>query len=261
VKKTISIGARRARSAKAPVARPPAPRAAAATPRSERRREKEQAILREAEAQFARSGFDGTSLEGIAAALGSSRHLLLYYFPSKEALYRRVIDDVLEQWLEGMGALAEGDDPVAALKRYIAAKLRSAAERPDGSRVFTQEVMAGVPRYADALVQQVLPALKTDLRTFERWARAGRVRTMHFTHLMFVLWAVTQAYADLAPQFALLLGKKALDDADFAAAQSVIERLVLAGLGVAGGAEAKAKAAVCGEAKGEEAAPGRRRRK
>jgi TetR/AcrR family transcriptional regulator len=214
-------------------AAPPEARRAPVPTRSERRLEKEQAILREAEAQFARSGFDGASLEGIAAALGLSRHLLLYYFPSKEALYRRVIDDVLTQWLEGMGALAEGDDPAAALARYIGAKLRSSAERPDGSRVFTQEVMAGVPRYADALVERVLPVLKTDVRTFERWARAGRVRTMHFTHLMFVLWAATQAYADLAPQFALLLGKEALDETDFAAAQSVIEQLVLAGLGVA----------------------------
>lgn len=217
----------------------PSERRAPAPTRSERRLEKEQAILREAEAQFARSGFDGTSLEGIAAALGLSRHLLLYYFPSKEALYRRVIDDVLRQWLEGMGALAEGDDPAAALKRYIGAKLRSSAERPDGSRVFTQEVMAGVPRYADALVEQVLPVLKTDVRTFERWSRAGRVRPMHFTHLMFVLWAATQAYADLAPQFALLLGKKALDETDFAAAQSVIEQIVLAGLGVAQAQPAK----------------------
>lgn len=206
------------------------------TTRGERRLEREQAILREAEAQFARSGFDGTSLESIAAALGLSRHLLLYYFASKEALYRRVIDDVLTLWLEGMGALAEGDDPAAALKRYIGAKLRSSAERPDGSRVFTQEVMAGAPRYADALVKQVLPALKTDVRTFERWARAGRVRALPFTHLMFVLWAATQAYADLAPQFALLLGKPALDEGDFTAAQEVIQTLVLAGLGVQGGA-------------------------
>jgi TetR/AcrR family transcriptional regulator len=206
------------------------------TTRGERRLEREQAILREAEAQFARSGFDGTSLESIAAALGLSRHLLLYYFASKEALYRRVIDDVLTLWLEGMGALAEGDDPAAALKRYIGAKLRSSAERPDGSRVFTQEVMAGAPRYADALVKQVLPALKTDVRTFERWARVGRVRALPFTHLMFVLWAATQAYADLAPQFALLLGKPALDEGDFMAAQEVIQTLVLAGLGVQGGA-------------------------
>jgi TetR/AcrR family transcriptional regulator len=209
-----------------------APPAAPRPTRQQRRAEKEQAILREAEAQFARYGFEGTSVEAIAAALGMSRHHLLYYFPSKTALYRRVIDDVMTQWLDGMAALAEGDDPAAALRAYIGAKLRASAERPDGSRVFTQEVMAGAPRYGDALVERVGPLLKADLKLFERWARAGRVQRLPFVHLVFVLWAMTQAYADLAPQFALLLGKPALDEKDFAAAQAVIERLVLAGLGL-----------------------------
>ena len=210
----------------------PARTSAAQPTRLERRRDKEQAILKEAEAQFARSGYGGTSLEGIGAALGLSRHHLLYYFPSKDALYRRVIDDVVTQWLEGMGTLAAGDAPASALRRYIAAKLRSSAERPEGTSVFTQEVMAGAPRYAGAIVERVLPVLQADVRLFERWARDGRVRRLPFAHLMFVLWAATQAYADLAPQFALLLGKPRLDEADFAAAQEVIEALVLGGLGV-----------------------------
>ena len=47
--------------------------------RSDRRLDKERSILREAEAQFARFGFEGATLEGIASALGMSRHALLYY--------------------------------------------------------------------------------------------------------------------------------------------------------------------------------------
>lgn len=209
-----------------------APRAAAEAPRPPRaaRLKKEQAILLEAEAQFARHGFEGATLEGIAAALGLSRHNLLYYFPSKEALYRRVLDDVMTQWLAGMGALAVGDDPASALRQYIGAKLASARERPGGSRIFAQEVMAGAPRYADAITERVAPVLRADVKVFERWARQGRIRKLDFTHLMFMIWSVTQAYADLAPQFALLLGKPALDGADFVAAQSMLERVVLEGL-------------------------------
>ena len=113
-------------------------------------------ILLEAEAQFARHGFEGATLEGIAAALGLSRHNLLYYFPSKEVLYRRALDDVMTQWLSGMGALAVGDDPASALRQTIGAKLASAREGPAGSRIFAQEVMAGAPRYADALIERVV---------------------------------------------------------------------------------------------------------
>lgn len=221
-----------ARSSARPKPRPPTrlPTRPPTRPPRAARIEKEQAILREAESQFARFGFEGASLENIAAAAGISRHNLLYYFPSKDTLYRRVLDDVMTQWLEGMGALAVGDDPGAALRRYIGAKMQSSRDRPEGSRVFTKEVIAGAPRYADAITQRVRPVLATDVKVFERWARQGRITKVDFTHLMFVIWAATQAYADLAPQFALLLGKPALQAQDFAAAQALIERLVLGGL-------------------------------
>jgi TetR/AcrR family transcriptional regulator len=193
--------------------------------RSDRRLDKERAILREAEAQFARFGFEGATLEGIGAALGMSRHALLYYYPSKEVLYRQVLDDVLSHWLGGMGELARADDPQAGLAAYIAAKLKSSRERPDGSRVFTKEVIAGAPHYSEAITMQVRPVLEADVKAFERWARAGRVRRTDFRHLIFMIWAMTQAYADHEPQFALLLGKPALAEADFAAAQQVIEQM------------------------------------
>ena len=48
---------------------------------------------------------------------------------------------------------------------------------------------------------------------------------------MFVIWTVTQAYAEHQAQFAILLGKPALDESDFDAAEEVIVRLVLSGLG------------------------------
>lgn len=195
------------------------------TTRSARRIDKERAILREAEAQFARYGLEGATLEGIGASLGMSRHALLYYYPSKEQLYRRVLDDVMSHWLGGMGELARAADPEQGLADYIAAKLKSSRERPDGSRVFTKEVIAGAPHYGVAITNQVRPVLEADVRAFERWAGAGRVRRLDFRHLIFMIWAMTQAYADHAPQFALLLGKPALDDEDLAAAHDVILRM------------------------------------
>ena len=194
------------------------------------RLDKEQSILDSAERLFAQFGFEGVSLESIAVAAGISRHSLLYYFPSKEVLYRRVLDRVLDLWLECMAAISISDNPQEALCAYIAAKLRFSREQPAGSQVFTREVIAGAPRYAVAIEQRVAPMLREDLKTLEKWAREGRIARIDFTHLMFLIWSVTQAYADLAPQFAMLLGKPKLDAKDFAAAGSVLTRLVLAGL-------------------------------
>jgi len=198
---------------------PRAPRAA--------RVQKEVQILHAAEAQFARYGFEGVSLEAIASELGLSRQNLLYYYPSKEQLYDAVLDDVLHSWLTGMARMTEHEDPATAITEYVAAKLRFSQERPSGSAVFTREVMAGAPRYARRLAEQVQPQLQADVQQFEHWARRGLIRRVDFTHLMFLIWACTQAYADLAPQFALLLGKPALGAQDFAAAQSLVTEMVM----------------------------------
>ena len=198
-------------------------------PRAARLR-KQESILLEAERQFARLGFEGVTLDSIAAALGISRQNMLYYFASKDELYRAVLDGVLASWLEGMDVLAKADDPEAAISGYIRAKLRYSQERPSGSAVFTREVMAGAPRYAQALAHSVLPRLRSDVRAFEKWARQGLIERVNFTHLMFVIWSATQAYADLAPQFALLVGKPRLGERDFAAAHALITDLVMARL-------------------------------
>lgn len=44
---------------------------------------------------------------------------------------------------------------------------------------------------------------------------------------MALLWASTQVYADWASQISLVLGKPALEEADFAAAQALIVDMVL----------------------------------
>ena len=162
--------------------------------------------------------------------IGISRHNLLYNFPSKEALYRRVLDDVLMQWLEGLDDISRHHDPEQALRDYIAAKLRSSLERPNGTKMFTLEVIAGAPRYADVIAREVTPRLHAEVAALERWAAEGRIARVDFTHLMFTLWSVTQSYADLGPQFALLLGKPELDAGDFEKAREVITQLVLKGL-------------------------------
>lgn len=205
------------------------PGSAASAPRAARVR-KEAAIRAEAERQFAQYGFEGASLEQIASAMGLSRHNLLYYYPSKEALYRIVLDDVLDEWLKRMAGIVGGADPEGALREYIAAKLRFSRERPAGSQVFAREVMAGAPRFRDAIEAQVLPALNADVKTFQRWAREGRIRKLDYRHLMFAIWSSTQAYADLGAQFAILLGKPALDGGDFEAAEALIVDLVLGSL-------------------------------
>ncbi|MCE4554110.1 TetR/AcrR family transcriptional regulator [Pelomonas cellulosilytica] len=197
----------------------------ARTPRAATLR-KQETILVEAERQFARYGFEGVSLDSIAAALDLSRQNLLYHWPSKEDLYRAVLDSVMGEWMASMTAITQADEPEAAIQSYVAVKLRFSRERATGNAVFTREIMAGAPRYQDVLKAQVMPLLHADVARFERWADEGRVRRIDFTHLMFLIWSSTQAYADLGPQFALYMGKPALDEADFERARLLLTELI-----------------------------------
>jgi TetR/AcrR family transcriptional regulator len=132
----------------------------------------------------------------------------------------------MREWLGCMSAMADAAEPREAIDGYVAAKLHFSRVRPTGNAVFTREIMAGAPRYASVIREHVLPGLQGDVARFERWAAEGRIQSLNFTHLMFLLWASTQAYADLGPQFALLVGKPQLDDQDFAAARELIVDLI-----------------------------------
>lgn len=197
------------------------------------RLDKEAHILKVAVQHFAQYGYEGISIDSIAQGLGISRHNLLYYYPSKDALYQAAIAHVLDPWLQGMGQLSRSDDPAAAVRQYIEVKMQISQQWPEGARLFAQEIMAGAPRIRTVLSERVLPMLKDDVACFERWAEQGRVARIDFTQLMFIIWSVTQAYAELEPQFAFLLDRPKLLSQDYDRAQSLIVGMVLSALGLA----------------------------
>ena len=90
------------------------------------RAENERTILEAAEAVFAEHGFGGATTAAIAARAGVPKANLHYYFPTKAALYRAVIERVLTAWLAAASSFDESDDPA----RSAGALHR----REDGSR-------------------------------------------------------------------------------------------------------------------------------
>lgn len=196
--------------------------------RSGNRERLELETMEAAKRLFAQRGFGGVSLDHIAREVGTAKQNVLYYFGSKEELYRRVLHGVLDDWLAHMAAIVDNaDNPEAALRGYIADKLRFSREHPEGSRIFANEVIAGAPLFAQEIRDRVLPALQADIAVFNRWAEAGICRPVDATHLMVVLWASTQAYADSATQISLVLGKPALEASDFDAAEALLVDMVL----------------------------------
>jgi TetR/AcrR family transcriptional regulator len=206
---------------------------------SARRRDKlESAILAAATRLFAECGFEGTTIAAVAERAGISKQNLLYYFPTKHGLYRRVLDDVLDDWLGRMAHLAHladgGGEPADVLRAYVAAKLRFSREQPWASRVYAMEVIGGAKFYGEQIRARVVPLLRRDIEVFERWMADGRIARVDATHLLFALWAMTQSYADFAAQMTLVLDKPELSGADFAGAERMIGDMVVRALASTG---------------------------
>ena len=107
---------------------------------STHRQELENRILRAAEACFAQQGFAGTTMDKVAEISGISKQNLIYYFPSKDSLYRQVLEHILNLWLEKMSfGTHEISDPEVLIRHYISEKLVLSRQYPDASKVFARE--------------------------------------------------------------------------------------------------------------------------
>ncbi|HEY0490391.1 MAG TPA: TetR/AcrR family transcriptional regulator [Telluria sp.] len=185
-------------------------------------------IVAEAVRVFAECGYEGASVATIADNAGLSKQNLMYYFPTKQALYERVLDGVLDDWLERMETLADRErDPRDVLRAYIQAKMRFSREQPLASRVYALEVIGGAQLYGQQIRERVVPLLRKDIEVFEGWISEGRIAPVNATHLIFSIWAMTQSYADFSAQMALVLNQKQLTDDDFDKAEKLITDMVL----------------------------------
>lgn len=77
-------------------------------------------VLGAARTAFDGRGFDGTSLRAIARGARTTIGMIYYYFPTKDALWDGVIDDVYQRFLRDFGALLDGPGPLRDRLRRIA---------------------------------------------------------------------------------------------------------------------------------------------
>jgi TetR/AcrR family transcriptional regulator len=216
----------------------PAPRAgrsaaaAGARPPGGRRRRNEARILEAAEEAFAAAGFSGARTAAIARRAGVPKASLHYYFGTKERLYRRVLENVLEVWLAMGDSIRPGAEPAAALAAYVAAKVEHSRTRPHASKVFANEMLHGAPRLQGYLRRELKRWVDAKAGVIDGWVAAGRMAPVPARHLFFVIWAMTQTYADFDVQVAAVLGRRRVAPGDYRAAAALITQLVLRGAGL-----------------------------
>ena len=137
------------------------------------RQTNEALILSAAERVFARAGFGGATMATIAEASGLPKANLHYYFGSKEVLYRAVLARILSDWLVPTHGITADAEPRAAIEQYIRAKMALSAQRPDGSKVFANELLHGAPVIGELLRGELRDTVREKARVIDGWIAAG----------------------------------------------------------------------------------------
>lgn len=153
---------------------------------------------------FSQYGFRGATLDQIADAAGLSKPNLLYYFRSKEEIHQHLLTGLLDTWLDPLRAMNADGDPIAEILAYAMRKLDMSRDFPRESRLFANEVLQGAPRLAEAFPD--LKALIDDKAAIIRnWSLHGKIANLDPHHLIFLIWAQTQHYADFDVQVRAVL--------------------------------------------------------
>lgn len=209
----------------------PIPRAAQTQKRTRIQEEKEEAILEAALDVFSVNGFRGTTIDQIAEVAGMSKPNVLYYFRTKEAMHRALIERVLDTWLDPLRAFDADGDPQSEIRSYLRRKLEMARDYPRESRLFANEVLQGAPHVEDELKGPLKRLVDEKAGVIRVWIKAGRMAACDPYHLIFSIWATTQHYADFDVQVRAVLGANA-GEGRFEDAARFLEQLFMGGLGI-----------------------------
>lgn len=158
------------------------------------------AILDAALEVFSAEGFRGATLDQIASEAGLSKPNVLYYFPSKDAIYAELLSQLLDTWLDPLRDLNPDGDPIEEIVSYAMRKLDMSREFPRESRLFANEIIRGAPRIAEQITGPLKALVDEKARLIESWQDQDRMAKLDARHLIFSIWSTTQHYADFDVQ-------------------------------------------------------------
>lgn len=118
------------------------------TRREARREERREAILDVAAQYFLEHGYAGTTMSGIAAALGGSKGTLWSYYASKELLFSDVLERATRDFRAQLSLALNPDEPVDAALRQFCSRYLARLTNPEAIALY-RLVMGEVVRFPE----------------------------------------------------------------------------------------------------------------
>jgi TetR/AcrR family transcriptional regulator len=157
-----------------------------------------QRVLDAAEAVFAERGFGGATTREIAERAGIAKRMLFYYFASKEAVYRAVLERVVGGMV-GIHEQFRSDPGPIGLAEAMEGITHFAAANLSAVRVLTREMMDGGPYMAELAEQYLGPLFAAGAAEVERNMDAGIFRPGDPMHVLINVAGLTLYYFQMLP--------------------------------------------------------------